>query len=304
MNSFDNFGQLILTPMKKSLLLLFVVMVGCQKQALKKNDIDADAHNAKNSLDYIGTYKGILPCADCQGLETELVINENSTFCIKTKYQGKGDKVYMQKGHFTWNKKGTVIILTDIKNAPNQYFVGENTLTQLNIYGQKITGSMADEYILSKQPTDTSDLETVQKNDTAATVDLNSRMATTTVIQKVNPAIGKYTLAETKWKLVSLNKEKVIQKGKKTYFLKLNSRDARFTAFAGCNSIGGNYVMPSSDTIDFSEVIMTQMACPDMTLEDKFGSMLVHVIRYRLEGNTLAFFGQRNKLLAKFEAVP
>jgi copper homeostasis protein (lipoprotein) len=287
--------------MKKSLLLLFVVMAGCQKQAVKKNDGDTDMHNAKNSIDYVGTYKGILPCADCQGLETELAINENSTFCIKTKYQGKGEKVYMQKGNFTWNKKGNTIILTDIKNAPNQYFVGENTLTQLDIYGKKITGSLADEYILSKQPIDTLDIETVEKNQ--ATVDLNSRIATTTVIQKVNPAIGKYTLAETKWKLISLNKQKIVQKGKKVYFLELDSKEARFTAFAGCNSIAGNYVMPSSDIIDFSDVIMTRMACPDMTLEDKFGAMLVHVKKYKLDNNTLTFFDEGKKQLAKFEAV-
>ena len=292
----------MLALMKKSLLLLFVLTVGCQKQTIKKNEVNDTAHNAKNSIDYVGTYKGILPCADCHGLETEITINENSTFCIKTKYQGKGDKIYVQKGNFNWNKKGTIIILTDIKNAPNQYFVGENTLVQLDISGQKITGTLAEEYILSKQPTDTSKIETAEENN-PTTVDLNSRMASTTVIQKVNPAVGKYTLAETKWKLMSLNGEKISQKGKKTYFLKINSKDARFTAFAGCNSIAGNYVMPSSDTLDFSEVIMTRMACTDMTLEDKFGAMLVQVNKYKLDKETLTLFGEGKKILAKFEAI-
>lgn len=301
MNSFDNFGQLILTPMKNSLLILFVLAVGCQNASKKKDAADL-THNAKTSIDYVGTYKGILPCADCHGLETELTINENSTFCIKTKYQGKGEKIYMQKGNFSWNKKGNIIILTDVKNGANQYFVGENTLTQLDIYGQKITGSLADEYILYKQPTDTSKIETVEE-DNPATVDLNNRMASTTVIQKVDPAVGKFTLAKTKWKLVSLNGKKVTQNGKKVYFLKLDSNDPRFTAYAGCNSISGNYVMPSSGTIDFSDVIMTQMACADMTLEDQFGAMLVQAVKYKLDANTLTFFGEGKKELAKFEAL-
>jgi uncharacterized lipoprotein NlpE involved in copper resistance len=288
--------------MKRSLLLLFILVAGCQKQAVKKDDADPLIHNAKNSLDYIGTYKGILPCADCNGLETEIAINENSTFSIKTKYQGKGEKVFVQKGNFTWNKKGNTIILTNIKNKPNQYFVGENTLTQLDLSGKKITGSLAEEYKLFKQPSDTSRMETVEENN-AATIDLNSRMSTTTVIQKVNPAVGKYTLAETKWKLVLLKKKKIAQNSKMVYFLKLNSKDARFTAFAGCNSIAGNYVMPSSDTIDFSDVIMTRMACPDMTLEDIFGAMLVQVINYKIDKNILTFFGEGKKVIAQFEAI-
>lgn len=287
---------------KHSLLFAIVLLVSCQNQTVKKNEANDTAHNAKNSLDYIGTYKGILPCADCHGLETELVINENSTFSLKTKYQGKGDKVYVQKGNFSWNKKGTTIILTEVRNAPNQYFVGENTLTQLDIYGKKITGSLADEYILSKQPTDTSKIETVEENNNA-TVDLNNRIATTTVIQKVNPAVGKYTLAETKWKLTSLNNKKITQKGKKAYFLKLNSKDGRFEAFAGCNSMWGSYDMPSFDTLSFSEIITTEMACPEMSTETIFTAMLGEVASYKIDKECLTLLSKRKKELAKFEAI-
>lgn len=289
--------------MKKIILFLLITMifVSCQKQTASDNRQDT-AISFKNSSDYIGIYKGILPCADCQGLDTEIAINENGTFCIKTKYEGKGDKIFELKGNFTWNRAGNVIILSTIKNAPNKYLVGKNTLTQLDISGKKITGNLADEYILSKQPIDTTSIETVQENN-HTTVNLNNKMEATTVIKKVNPAVGRFTLAETKWRLVSLNKVNVIQKGNKVYFLKMNSKDARFTAFAGCNSIAGNYVMPSSDKLDFSEVIMTRMSCPDMTLEDKFGAMLVKVISYKLEKETLTFFGEGKITLAKFEAI-
>jgi copper homeostasis protein (lipoprotein) len=289
--------------MKKYLLFfVFALLAGCQNQAVKKEAVSNQSHNAKNSLDYVGTYKGILPCADCNGLETEIAINENATFSIKTRYQGKGEKVYVQKGNFAWNKSGTIIILTDIKNAPNQYFVGENTLTQLNSSGQKITGNLADEYILAKQPTDTSTIETVEDNN-AATVDLNNRMASTTVIQKVNPAVGKYTLAETKWKLVSLNKKGITVKGKKTYYLTLNSKDGKFLAFFGCNEISGDYVMPSSSTLSFLKIISTKMACADMTLESYFFTTLAETHSYKIDKETLTLFGADKKQLARFQAT-
>ncbi|MGV3696550.1 copper resistance protein NlpE N-terminal domain-containing protein [Flavobacterium sp.] len=288
--------------MKRSLLLLFVLMVSCQKQAVKNDEAADTSHNAKNSLDYVGTYKGILPCVDCHGLETEIVINENSTFCLKTRYKGKGEKVYVQKGNFSWDKKGNVITLAEVTNLPNKFFVGENTLTQLDLSGNKFKGSNADEYILSKQPTDTSSIETEDEIDDA-TVDLNSRISATTVIQKVNPAVGKHTLAETKWKLNSLNKKVVSQKGKKAYYLKLNSKDGKFIAYVGCNSIAGSYAMPSSETLSFTEVISTEMACGNMALETNFLAMLPQVEKYRLEGETLTLLGKGKKILAGFEVT-
>ncbi|MDN3677516.1 copper resistance protein NlpE N-terminal domain-containing protein [Flavobacterium paronense] len=295
--------------MKYILLLIFVCLFSCQQQSKNKADSKTDSiknevlnsHNAKNSLDYIGTYKGILPCADCQGLDTEIAINENGTFSIKTKYQGKGDKVFVQKGHFTWNKKGNIIVLTDIKNGPNQYFVAENKLIQLDISGKKISGNLAEDYVLSKQAIDTSAIETAEESK--VTVDLDSRIITTTVIEKVNPAVGKYPLAGTKWKLVSLRKIKAAQKGKNVYYMKLNSKDGRFVALSGCNNILGHYVMPSSTSLTFSGIVSNKMDCADAELESYFFTTLAETNSYKLENEILILFGADKKQLAKFEVI-
>jgi len=284
-------------------------MISCQQQSkseanLKNDSIKktlSNSHNIKNSLDYVGIYKGILPCADCEGLETEIVINENATFSIKTKYLGKGNKIFIQKGNFSWNKNGNTIILNNVENMSNQYFVGENTLTQLDLSGKKITGKLADYYILSKQPIDTTTIKNGVENN--AMVDLNNRIETTTVIQKVNPAIGKFTLAETKWKLLLLNNTTISQKDKKIFYLKLNSKDGRFNAFMGCNSIAGSYAMPSPYKLFFSEVILTRMACPEMTLETNFSSMLGKANSYKINNEILILFGERKIVLAKFKAT-
>lgn len=289
--------------MKKIILLaLLLSLYSCQKQSVAEKKPEAKVVNHKLKGDYVGIYKGNLPCADCQGMITELAINENSTFCLKTKYDGKGDKVFMHKGNFTWNKEGNIIILTDIENAPNQYLVGKNTLTQLSMSGKLTQGSFADDYILSKQPEGVSDIETTEELN-PTTIDMNNRISATTTIKEVNPAVGKYTLAETTWQLISLNKTKVVQIGKKAYFLKLDSKDGRFEAFVGCNSIWGSYDMPSFETISFSETIATEMACPNMDLETNFTSMLTEVNSYRIEKETLTFFSKNKKAIAKFKAI-
>lgn len=287
--------------MKKNILLLFLLsIISCQKQAAKKNDNVIVYHHDKNSVNFIGIYKGILPCADCEGIETTITLNENFTYSIAAKYLGKGEKVFVKKGTFSRNKSGNIIICNIQKNVPHLYFIDKNSLTQLDISGKKITGSRASDYILAKQKAVFNDIENESQPKT--TVDLNNRMEVTATIQKVNPAAGKFTLAETKWELKAINGKAISSKNKK-YFLKLNSKDGRFTAFVGCNSIAGDYVMPTFNTLDFSEVIMTRMACKDMTLEDQFGAMLVQVKNYKLDEETLILLGERKKELAKFEAI-
>jgi len=107
-------------------------------------------HNAQTSLDWNGTYKGITPCADCEGIETEVALNKDMTFIVKTKYKGKSDEVFEEKGTFKWDETGSIVILEGLKDRPNQFFVGENTLTQLDLEGKKITGALAENYILKK----------------------------------------------------------------------------------------------------------------------------------------------------------
>ena len=288
---------------------LICLLMSCQKQGEKTQSIQDSITKAdslkrntpidKNSLDYIGTYKGILPCDDCEGMETTICINENNTYNIKTSYLGKGDKVFEQKGTFTWNKERNTIVLDNVKNGPNQYFVGKHILMQLDLNGKQMTGNSASQYVLAKQKNTNSEIETLEKSK--ATVDLNSRMEAQTVIKKVNPAVGKVTLAETKWKLMTLNGKLVKPKGKRDYYIWLNSKDGRFSAFAGCNAIVGNYAMPSSFEISFTEVAMTKMACPDMSVEDRFSTMLESADRYTIADNILQLKKGKKEVLATFE---
>lgn len=110
-----------------------------------------EMHNSQTALDWQGTYKGITPCADCEGIETEINLNKDLTFLIKTKYLGKGAGKYIEKnGTFSWDKSGLIITLNGINGKPNQYKVGENSLTQMDMNGEIITGKLAKMYIFKK----------------------------------------------------------------------------------------------------------------------------------------------------------
>lgn len=109
-----------------------------------------DEHNAKNSLDILGTYKGVLPCADCEGIETEITLLKDETYTKKTKYLGKDEKASEELGDYTWKEDGNTLVLEGIDSKPIEYFVSENSLTQLDTEGNKITGDLSGKYILKK----------------------------------------------------------------------------------------------------------------------------------------------------------
>lgn len=106
---------------------------------------------SQNALDWNGTYKGTLPCADCEGIETELTLNLDGTYLYKATYLGKDTKVYEIEAPFQWDETGSMITLLEMEDAPGKYQVGENQLWHLDRNGKRIEGDLADRYILKKQ---------------------------------------------------------------------------------------------------------------------------------------------------------
>lgn len=108
--------------------------------------------NSETSLDWDGVYVGTTPCANCEGIETELTLGKDKTFVLKTKYIGKGaEKIKTEKGTFSWDGSGSVIVLNGLEHKPNQYKVGENHLVQMDMQGKIVEGSLASKYILQKK---------------------------------------------------------------------------------------------------------------------------------------------------------
>jgi len=104
-------------------------------------------HSTQN---WVGVYRGTLPCADCQGIETVVVLKPDLAFTKLTKYLGKGDEIISKTGRFTWNAQGNTVTLA----GDAQYLVGEKNLTRLAQDGSRITGANADRYVLNKIPQD------------------------------------------------------------------------------------------------------------------------------------------------------
>ena len=145
--------------MKKNLLILAaaLALVACGGNAPKKTaaaETQAttaaapDMHTAETSLDYLGTYEGTLPAADCPGIQTTLTLDPDGTYKVHLKYIDR-DSEFDEKGAFT--VKGNLLTLIPSDGGqPEYYKVEENRVRRLDAEKQPVTGPLAENYILQK----------------------------------------------------------------------------------------------------------------------------------------------------------
>lgn len=112
-------------------------------------------HTSQNSLDWAGIYKGQLPCADCEGINVELMLEEDGTYYYQQTYleTRDGDQTFDEQGSFTWNKAGQVVTLEGTTGGPDgavRYFVGENVLFPADKDGKIIEIESQFDYNLHK----------------------------------------------------------------------------------------------------------------------------------------------------------
>ncbi|SDK28130.1 Uncharacterized lipoprotein NlpE involved in copper resistance [Ferrimonas sediminum] len=139
-------------------LVLLALLVGCQSpQGNGPRHAEAavvadTAHTARNALDWPGTYTGTLPCADCDGVETELTLNPDGSYHLKQNFLGRRSKGSHYSGRFQWNPAGNRVTLFREGAAPAHYFVAENRILRLDNQAKRIEGPSADQYVLQKRP--------------------------------------------------------------------------------------------------------------------------------------------------------
>jgi uncharacterized lipoprotein NlpE involved in copper resistance len=100
-------------------------------------------------LNWQGTYTGVTPCADCEGIKVQITLSD-STYQASYLYIGhEEDGATQISGKFSWDSTDGAIILENTVFPP-YYKVGENRLIQLDMEGNPITGELADMYVLTK----------------------------------------------------------------------------------------------------------------------------------------------------------
>lgn len=80
------------------------------------------------------------------------------------------------------------------------------------------------------------------------------------------------------------------------YFMTIDG--GRFSAFMGCNRVGGEVYL-SSPIIAFSHIIATRMACLEMATESQFTKAIDGYFQYQLKGDTLFLNGKSHLMFTR-----
>ncbi|MDR0303078.1 MAG: copper resistance protein NlpE [Treponema sp.] len=130
--------------MRKNLCTVFMVLL-----LIGMSACSTTANNARTSLDWEGSYMGIIPAADGPGINVQITLRADQSFTIVYNHIDR-QGIATESGIFSWNENGSVITLKHT-TFPPFYMVGENHLLQLDMKGKRITGKLADQYVLRKR---------------------------------------------------------------------------------------------------------------------------------------------------------
>jgi len=214
-------------------------------------------------------YTGVLPCADCDGIETTITLTPDMKFSRVMRYLGKQGNDATEIGGYNLDKSGKIVMLQVSAGTPGYYQLGENSLTQLDMQGKPIEGGLADKYILYKSG----------------------------YAPEAAPVEGK------KWRLIELNGRSIpptADNGKMLYIY-LKPQDKHLSAYAGCNNLMGSYTLFGKGKIRFGETASTRMNCPDMKTETELLGVLETADTYVINGSVLELSRAGMAAMARFE---
>ena len=221
--------------------------------------------NSQNSLDWEGVYSNVVPCADCEGIQTTIVLNKDMTYKRISRYLGKDMNFFTEEGSFSWDKEGAIITLEEINKdeSPSKYLVGENKLVQYDMDGNSMEESIQKKYSL----------------------------------EKVSNIIGKH------WKLVELNGKEITSAEPKEPYITFSVDNSRVNGSGNCNTFSGTYTLANGNRITFSPLASTMMACMNMEIDAQLNQVLKMADNYAIKQDTLSLNRARMAPLAKFVAI-
>ena len=250
--------------MIKTFTLFVILLLAACASTDETIHMDTD-HNSRNALDWAGTYTGTVPCDDCEGIQTTVVLQADGSFERKLVYLGWTEEPERESGQFTWNDTGSIVTLALPGGSTQMYAVGENRLVHLDPGGQRFTGDREGEYVLWQ-------------------------------------SIRDHRIEGRKWLLVEVAGQpyEPADAGRQA-FLMLDGEETRASGNNSCNSFFGHYVIEAGLRIRFDRMGATMMACPDTSVEQAFMDALQRVDNYSVNGNQLSLNRARMAPLLRFE---
>ncbi|HEY4649916.1 MAG TPA: copper resistance protein NlpE N-terminal domain-containing protein [Pontibacter sp.] len=130
-------------------LYTVVGLSACTTSEIQTEPVDVAAGESRLPSSLVGTWRGIIPCADCPGINYNLSLNEDNTYEETMVYQERDADPFTRTGN--WRITNGVLQLMGPDSAHTQFDLSTGgELSMLDQTGQRITGNLANMYILHK----------------------------------------------------------------------------------------------------------------------------------------------------------
>lgn len=242
-------------------LPIALAVLSCSSETTERENF-IDYHNVQNSLDWDGVYSGVIPCADCEGIEIELTLTQDMEYKILTRYIGQPNESISEKGIFQW-KGNNIELQGKTKQSESETTiikVEENQLRILDLNGNIIEGNLSEQYVLRKE--------------------------------------GNVAVENKRWRLVELG-GLPINGSAETHYIIFHSQDNKLEAKANCNMMHFEYKIRNEFQLTTKAGLSTLMACQDDT-EDQLKNVIQEADNISVNENRLSLNKARMVPLAVF----
>lgn len=117
-----------------AVISLFTLM-GCNNRAEVDTLSPAQAAELKPMPQ---SWRGVLPCADCEGIETSLFLEKDGTWVMNERYLGAREEPSSLASYGTWARTADKLVLTDSKGEKSYYRAKGDALEMLDREGNPI----------------------------------------------------------------------------------------------------------------------------------------------------------------------
>lgn len=130
--------------MKKSVVAaaalgMLLALPGCNNQAEMRNlqPVGAEALTPMQQ-----SWRGVLPCADCEGIETTLYLEKDGTWVMNERYQGVAREPSSFGSYGTWARTADKLVLTDTQGEKSYFRAKGDKLVMLDREGNPIVSTL------------------------------------------------------------------------------------------------------------------------------------------------------------------
>ncbi|MBD1425096.1 copper resistance protein NlpE [Sphingobacterium arenae] len=118
------------------------IIISCVNTRTNANIENNKVSNMTESR-LVGTYRGSLPCTDCDAIATSLTLSNDRGYSLKYIYMGKSAKSFSKTG--SWKLQDGEL---NLEGVDYKYKVELDQLRQLDLSGKEIRGELAERYVL------------------------------------------------------------------------------------------------------------------------------------------------------------